>query len=165
MTRRTMWFVCALLLVLPAVGHAQNAYQVGASATVQQYSLVTGSGDVAFGPLSRTADNTIDAAGGTGAATRSLAYNHNVAVTFTNVPSQLVSGSLTLPVSLTCAARVAAGSWSSPAACSGATLNLDVATALTSATLGFGGTITAANTASAIAATYTGSFDIVVTAR
>jgi hypothetical protein len=165
MTKRLMVTVVAVVLAVPGMVQAQ-ASQVTATATVANYSAISGTGDLAFGTLSRVADNTIDATGA-GAATRTLNYNHNVRVTYANVPAVLLAngGSLTLAVALTCAARVGTAAWSTAAACSGAQHDLDVGTALTEATLGFGGTITAANAANAVAGTYAATLDIVVTAR
>ena len=153
------------MLAIPAMASAQST--VTATATVAQYSQLSGTGDLAFGTLSRTVDNTIDAAGGVGSATRGLSYNHNVAVSFTSVPAVLTAnaGANSLSVSLTCASRIGAGAWSASSTCSSATFNLDVGTALTSATIGFGGTITAAATSNAVAGNYSGVFNVVVTAR
>ena len=153
------------MLAIPAMASAQNT--VTATATVAQYSQLSGTGDLAFGTLSRTVDNTIDAAGGVGSATRGLSYNHNVTVSFTSVPAVLTAnaGANSLGVSLTCASRVGAGAWSASSACSSASFNLDVGTALTSATIGFGGTITAAATSNAVAGNYSGQFNVVVVAR
>jgi hypothetical protein len=166
MTKKLM-AAAAVALVAVATFSAEAAAQAGsvnATATVAQYSLVTGSGDLAFGTLSRTNDNVIDAAGGAGAATRSLAFNHNVRVTFSNVPTHLAAGSLQLAITLNCAARQGA-TWGSAAACSGAQLDLDVGSSLTTATLGFGGVITAASAANAVAGSYSGTLDIVVSPR
>ncbi|HEX6307582.1 MAG TPA: hypothetical protein VFZ69_05300 [Longimicrobiales bacterium] len=149
------------LLAGPALASAQT---VTATATVAEYALVSGTGDVAFGTLSRATDNVIDAAGGAGHASRTLDFNHDVSITFNNVPASLTSGALTLPVQLTCASQLA-GVWSAPVSCATAQLDLDVGAALTTATLGFGGTITAADVVNAVAGTYMGTFDIVVTAR
>lgn len=158
---RKMVLAAVALLMVPALASAQS---VTATATVGSYSQVTGAGDLAFGTLSRAADNVINAAGGAGSATRTVSFNHNVRVTFDNVPSALTSGGLSLPVSLTCASQMA-GVWSAASDCATAELDLDVSTSLTTATLGFGGTITAANVQDAVAGTYSGTFDIVVTAR
>jgi hypothetical protein len=165
MSKRMMFAAVVAALAVPAFAHAQ-AGSVTATATVANHSAVTGSGDLAFGTLSRTVDNTISPTGAS-AAVRTLTYNHNVRVTFSNVPANLTAGggALTLPVSLTCASRVGAGSWSSAVACSGAQFDLDVGSALTVATLGFGGTITAAAASNAVAGSYAGTLDIVVTAR
>ena len=153
------------MLAIPAMASAQST--VTATATVAQYSQLSGTGDLAFGTLSRTVDTTIDAAGGAGSATRGLSYNHNVTVSFTSVPANLTAnaGANNLAVSLTCASRVGAGAWSAASSCGSTSYNLDVGTALTSATLGFGGTITAANAANAVAGNYSGTFNIVVVAR
>jgi hypothetical protein len=130
---------------------------------------LTGTSSIAFGPLSRTALNTVDAAGGAGAATRSVDYNQNMTVTYTSVPTNLtatVNGSTAnLPVTLKCAYKIGSGSWSASSACSTASFAMDVGTALTTGTLGFGGDIAAASVANALAATYTGSFTVVLTAR
>jgi hypothetical protein len=161
MTKTMMFTVAAALLVVPAMAQAQS--QVTATASVAQYSLVSGDGDLAFGTVDRTAGKTIDPTG-TDAATRTLEFNHNVTVTFLNVPTNLAQGTLLLPVSITCAAQVA-GTWSAASACSSASLNMDVGTALTTGTLGFGGTITGAAAAAAVAGAYTGQFDIRVDPR
>jgi hypothetical protein len=162
MVRKIVLTAAVALMAVPAFVSAQST--VTATATVGDHMAVTGSGDVAFGTLSRTVDNTIDPTGAS-AATRTLDYNRNVRVTFDNVPANLTAGALTLPISLTCASRIGAGSWSAATACSSAQFDLDVGAALTQATLGFGGTITAANVATAIAGSYTGTLDIVVVAR
>ena len=161
MVRKMMLTAAVAMLVLPAMASAQNT--VTATATVGQSAVVTGSGDLAFGTLSAVTDNVI--AANSGAVTRTVDYNHNIDVTFTGVPTALSSAGLAdLPVTLMCASQLG-GTWSTPVACSGATLALDVGTALTVATLGFGGTILAADVANAAAGDYTASFDIVVTAR
>jgi hypothetical protein len=162
MVRKTMLMAAVALVMLPALASAQS--QVTATATVEQVAAVIGSGDVAFGTLDRVSDNVIDPTGAS-AAVRTLTYNHNVTVSFTNVPTLLTDGSLELPVALTCAARIGAGAWLPTVACGGNTIDLDVGGALTIATLGFGGTITGADAAAAIAGSYSGMFDIVVTAR
>lgn len=163
--RRAIQLAAALLLAVPAAVWGQ-ANQVSASATVANSAVLSGSGDLSFGTVSAVTNTVINAAGGAGSAQRSLNYNHNVRVTFTSVPANLTgSGGATLPVALTCASRIGAAAWSSAVACSSAQLDLDVGATTTSATLGFGGTITAANVANAVAGTYTGTFNIVVTAR
>lgn len=161
MTRKLMAVLAVTLLATPAMAQAQNT--VTATATVDQFSEVTGTGDIAFGPISRTEDNVIDAAGGTGAAQRTVSFNHNITVSFTNVALNLTSGTLTLPITLRCA--VDDGDWGTPQDCAGATFDLDVGTGLTSATLGFGGIITEAAAAAAVAGSYEGTLDIVLTAR
>jgi hypothetical protein len=157
--------MAVVALLAPAAAQSQST--VNASATVANYSALSGTGALSFGTLSRTVDNSISAVGG--ATTRGLDYNYNLTVSFANVPANLTatvnSQSVNLPVALKCAYKIGTGSWSSAAACGSAGFNLDVGAALTSATLGFGGDISAANTATAPAATYTGSFDIVLTAR
>lgn len=161
MVRKFVLTAAVAMLVLPAFARAQS---VTATATVGNHSAVTGTGDLAFGTLSRATDNVIDAAGGAGSATRTVEFNHNVRVTFNNVPANLTFGALTLPVALSCASELG-GTWSAAVACSGGQLDLDVGASLTTATLGFGGTITAADVTNAVAGTYSGTFDIVVTAR
>lgn len=165
MSKKMLTVAAVALLLVPAAASAQN--EVTATATVANYSSLTGAGNIAFGTISRTADNVVNAAGGVGSATRTLEFNHNVAVSFTGLPANLTATvnaqTVNLPVSIECASRIGAAAWSTPAAC--ATYNLDVGTALTTATLGFGGTITQAAAANAPAATYTGSFNIVITAR
>ena len=159
---RKVFAVMAVALVLPVAANAQST--VNASATVDTYDALTGTGDLAF-TVTRAAGGSIDATAGT--VTRSLAYNHNVTVSFTGVPTNLTatvnSVSVDLPVSITCASRVGAGAWSAAGACD--PIDLDVGASLTNATLGFGGTISAAAVQAAPAATYNGSFTIVVTAR
>ena len=165
MMKKVMLTVAVAVLAVPALANAQST--VTATATVAQYSQLSGTGDLAFGTLSRATDNVIDAAGGAGSATRSLDFNHNVNVTFDNVPANLTAnaGANSLAVSLTCASRVGAGAWSASSACGAASFDLDVGAALTTATLGFGGTITAVNASNAVAGNYSGQFDIVVVAR
>ncbi|HEX6134113.1 MAG TPA: hypothetical protein VFZ24_09120 [Longimicrobiales bacterium] len=153
-----------VLTTLVAAPELASAQSVTATATVAEYALISGTGDLAFGTLSRATDNVIDAAGGAGHATRTVDFNHDVSITFNNVPANLTSGTLMLPVLLTCASQMA-GVWSAAAPCATAQLDLDVGAALTTATLGFGGTIAAADVATAVAGNYTGTFDIVVTAR
>jgi hypothetical protein len=161
MTHRMMAVFAVALVTAPTMVQGQST--VTATATIDQFSEVTGSGDISFGDLSRTADNVIDAAGGTGAATRTVSFNHNITVSFTNVAANLSSGTLTLPITLRCA--VNDGIWGTAQDCSGASFDLDVATGLTDATLGFGGIITEAAAAAAVAGSYSGSLDIVVVAR
>ena len=159
---RRIFAVAAVALVLPMAASAQST--VNASATVANYDALTGTGDLAF-TVTRAAGGSIDATAGT--VTRSLDFNHNVAVSFTGVPTNLTATvnavSVNLPVSITCASRIGAGAWSAAAAC--APIDLDVGNSLTTATLGFGGTISAAAVQAAPAATYNGSFTIVITAR
>lgn len=161
MVRKMMLTAVVALVAVPAFASAQST--VTATATVGDYMNVSGTGDVAFGTLSRTVDNTIDPTGAS-AAQRTLDFNRNVRVTFANVSANLTSGALTLPIALTCAWELG-GTWSAASACSSAQFDIDVGAALTTATLGFGGTITAANVANAIAGDYTGTLDIVVVAR
>jgi hypothetical protein len=161
MVRKMMLTAALAMLVLPAMASAQST--VTATATVGQTFALSGTGNLAFGALSASADNVIDATGG--ATTRTIDYNHDVDVSFANVPSALSSAGLTdLPITLVCAAQLG-GVWSTPEACSSAILGLDVGAELTQATLGFGGTITAAAVAAAAAGDYSATFDIVVTAR
>ena len=90
MSSKTLFALGAMLLVLPAAASAQLATgQVNVSATVDAYAAITGSGDVAFGNLSRTVDNVIDAAGGAGSAQRVVTFNGNIDVAFTSVPATL----------------------------------------------------------------------------
>jgi hypothetical protein len=161
MIRKTLFTVVAALLVVPAMVQAQST--VTATATIGQHSAVTGSGDLAFGAVDRDNGVVIDATGGT-AAQREVEFNHNVTITFDNVPTALTAGTLSLPVSLMCAARPG-GTWGTAATCSTASFDLDVGTGLTTVTLGFGGEITAADAAAAVAASYTGTFDVVITSR
>ena len=161
MVRKMILTAAVAMLVLPAMASAQS--EVTATATVSPTAVVTGGGDVDFGPLSASTDNVIAADGGT--VTRTLTYNHNLTVSFSNVPTALTSGTLTpLPVVLECAAQLG-GTWSTPVQCDGGTIDLDVGVAQTIATLGFGGTILATDVANAAAGTYTATFDIVLTAR
>lgn len=162
MVRKLMLVAAMAMLVLPAMASAQSD-QVRATATVAPTFALSGTGDLAFGTLSASTDNVIDATGG--ATVRTLDFNHDVAVTFTNVPAALSSGTLTpLPITLACASSIG-GTWSAAQPCSSATLNLDVGAAVTQAILGFGGTIAAADVAAAAAGSYEATFDIVVTAR
>lgn len=165
MFKKILFSAAVAVVAVPAMASAQSN-QVTATAVVEQYAQLSGVGNLDFGNLSRATDNTIDAAGGVGSAARTLDYNHNVTVSFTNVPGVLVdgTGTLSLPVALTCASNVG-GTWSGSAACSGASFDLNVGTALTQATLGFGGTIAAADVVTAVAASYSGTLDIVVVAR
>jgi hypothetical protein len=162
--RKTMMAVAAVsMLAAPALVSAQSS-QVQASATVLEHAQLSGSGNLAFGNLSASVNNVIDAAGGASAALRTLSYNHDVSVTFT-APANLTDGALQLPVQLMCASRIGAGSWSVASVCSSAQFDLDVGAAVTQATLGFGGSIAAADVATALAGTYTGTIDITVVAR
>jgi hypothetical protein len=164
MTRKLMATAAVVLFAVPTFVQAQAATAVTSTATVAPFFEVTGAGSIAFNTLSRGSDNVVDAAGGAGAAQRSVAFNHNVKVTFENVPTNLVSGPLNLPISLTCARRVS-GTWNTAAACSGASFDLTVGSSLTTVTLGFGGTISAAAASNAVAGSYQGTMDIVVVAR
>jgi hypothetical protein len=163
MVRKNVLMVAVAMLAAPAFASAQSS-TVTATATVGQSAVVTGAGDLAFGTLVTGSDNTIVADGG--AVTRTLDYNHDVDVTFDNVPAALTSaGAADLPISLMCAAQLG-GVWSTPVPCSPTVpIALDVGTSLTQAILGFGGTILGADVATAAAGDYTGSFDIVITAR
>jgi hypothetical protein len=162
MVRKIVLSAAVAMLMVPAFASAQST--VNATATVGKTATVTGTGDVAFGTLSAVTDNTISATGG--ATTRTVTYNNNITVSFSSVPTALTSPGLTaLPVSLTCASRIGAGSWSAASACSSASFDLDVGAALTTGTLGFGGTVLAADVANAAAGDYTGSFTIVVVSR
>ncbi len=168
MMKKTIFsMAAAALLAVPALASAQSS--VGGSATVGTYMNLTGASSIAFGTLSRTVDASINAAGGAGAATRSIDYNQNMTVTYTSVPTNLtatVNGSTAnLPVSLKCAYKIGSGSWSSASACSTASFAMDVGTALTTGTLGFGGDILASDVVNALAATYTGTLTVVLTAR
>ena len=164
MVRKMVLTAAMMLLALPTLASAQ-ADEVRVTASVANVADLSGSGDLDFGTLDAVNGNTINAAGGAGSAQRTLDYNHDVTVTFTNVPAVLVSGSNTLAVSLMCAAVIGAGSWTVPAACGSASIDLDVGPGFTQATLGFGGSILAAAIANAIAGDYEATFDIVVTAR
>jgi hypothetical protein len=163
MVRKMVLTAALMLLALPALASAQ-AGSVAVTATVDNVAVVTGSGDLAFGTLDPVNGNSVDAAGGVAAALRTLTYNHDVTVTFV-APAVLTSGSNSLNVSLMCAARIGLGAWSTPEACSTASLELDVAGAITEATLGFGGSIAAGDIALAVAGAYTATIDIYVAAR
>jgi hypothetical protein len=155
------------LLAVPAMASAQSS--VSTSAAVATYTNLTGTSAIAFGTLDRTALNSVDPAGGVGSASRSLEYNQNLTVTYTSVPTNLTatvnSATVNLPVSLKCAYRIGTAAWSAAAACGSASFAMDVGGALTTGTLGFGGDITAAAAANALAATYQGTLTVVVTAR
>jgi hypothetical protein len=122
-----------------------------------------------FPTLSRSALNSVDPAGGTGAATRSLDYNQNVTISYSGVPTDLTAtingAAATLPVTLKCAYKVGAAAWSGASACSTASFDLNVGATLTNGTLGFGGDITAAAVSNALAGTYTGTLTVVITPR
>ena len=165
MMKKMILTAAIAMVAVPAMASAQST--VRATATVAQFSQLTGPGDLAFGTLSRTVDNTINAAGGTGYASRTLSYNHNVTVSFSNVPANLTAnaGANSLAVTLNCASKVGTGAWSAVSGCSTASFALDVGTSLTQAELGFGGQITAVNASNAVAGSYAGTFDIVVVAR
>jgi hypothetical protein len=156
---RKMMLAAVAMLVLPVMASAQT---VTATATVTQYAEVAGDVTLAFGALSATVDNVIDATDGS--VTTTVSYNHDVDVEFTGVPSVLTGTGGTLAITLMCATQEGA-TWSTAVACDGASLPLDVGSALTTATLGFGGTILAADVANAPAGDYSGTFDITVTAR
>jgi len=167
MMKKTIFsMAAAALLAVPAFAGAQTVTTTG---TVDTYINMTGASAIGFGTLSRTTDASIDPAGGTGSATRSVDYNQNMTATYTSVPSNLtatVNGStVNLPVSLKCAYKIGGGSWSAASACSTASFAMNVGSALTTGTLGFGGDILATNVANALAATYTGTFTVVLTAR
>lgn len=168
MIKKTLLSMAAMtLLAVPTFASAQAS--VSASATVATYMNLTGTGSLAFGTLSRTVDTSINPAGGANSATRSVDYNQNMTVTYTSVPTNLtatVNGStVNLPVSLKCAYKIGSAAWSSASACSTASFAMDVGSALTTGTLGFGGDILASNVSTALAATYTGTFTVVLTAR
>ncbi len=168
MMKKTIFsMAAAALLAVPTFANAQAS--VSASATVATYMNMTGASSIAFGTLSRTVDASINPAGGAGSATRSIDYNQNMTVTYTSVPTNLtatVNGSTAnLPVSLKCAYKIGSGAWSAASACSTASFAMDVGAALTTGTLGFGGDILATNVANALAATYTGTMTVVLTAR
>jgi hypothetical protein len=160
--KQILTVVAAAAFVLPAAANAQST--VNASATVANYDALSGTGDLAFS-VTRAAGGSIDATAGT--VVRTLDFNHNVTVSFTGVPTNLTatvnSQSVSLPVSITCASKLGAAAWTAAAAC--VSKDLDVGTTQTSALLGFGGTISAAAVQAAPAATYNGSFTIVITAR
>lgn len=164
MTKMMMVAAAAAVLMVPTMASAQ-ASTINATASVADYMNMGGStNDLAFGTLSRTAANTISAT--SGAVTRTVTFNRNVAVSFSNVPTVLdgAVSSYQLPVTLSCAWQMG-GTWNTAATCGTETFDLDVGTGLTSATLGFGGTITAAAAAAAVADSYAGVMTITVVAR
>lgn len=165
MTRKMMLTVAVAVLVLPMSASAQNQNsQVRATAAVAGYMDISGAGDLAFGTLSRSVDNVLSATDGT--TTRDVSFNRDVTVTFSNVPTELVGtdAANTLAVTLTCAWEMG-GTWSSAVTCGSQTFDLDVGTGMTSGTLGFGGTITAAAAAAAVADTYQATMDVRIDAR
>src|SRR5690606_17047 len=99
MVKKIVLTAAVAVLIIPAFASAQSS--VTATATVGNPAAVTGSGNLDFGTVSRASDNVIDAAGGAGAATRTVEFNHNIRVTCSNVPANLTFGALTLPVALT----------------------------------------------------------------
>ncbi|MEX1181790.1 MAG: hypothetical protein WEF86_01055 [Gemmatimonadota bacterium] len=164
MIRKTMLVAAVAVLAVPAMASAQATGTITATATVADYIDLSGTDDLAFGTLDRAADNTVSAIDGS--ATRDVAFNRNVEVTFSNVPSQLVgtvSGN-NLAVTLTCAYEIG-GSWSTPETCGTNPFDLDVGASVTTATLGFGGTVTGAAAANAVADEYRATMDIRVDAR
>jgi hypothetical protein len=169
MMKKTLYTMAAItLLAVPAAANAQGT-TVGAGAAVDTYTNLTGASSIVFPALSRSSLNTVDAAGGTGAATRTLEYNQNVTITYSGVPTDLTAtingASATLPVTLKCAYRVGTAAWSAASACSSASFAMDVGSTLTTGTLGFGGDILAASVASALAGTYSGEVTVVITPR
>lgn len=160
MFRKMMLTAAVALMLLPVMASAQST--VTATATVSPTAVLTGSGDLAFGPLSDVTDNEILATSG---ASRTVTFNHNIDVSFNNVPAALTGAGANLPIQLMCASQPDGGPWSTPADCTTAVLPLDVGTALTMATLGFGGIILAADVANAPAGDYSATFDIIIAAR
>jgi hypothetical protein len=168
MSKKTIYTMAAMaLLAVPAMASAQST--VTANATVAAYTDVAGTSSIEFGTLSTTADNTIDPAGGVNSASRTVSFNKNITVTYsavaTNLTATINGSTANLPIALTCASKAGTAAWSAAAPCSSASFDLDVGTGLTSATLGFGGKITAADAAAALAGTYTGTLTVVVTTR
>jgi hypothetical protein len=167
MSSKTLFAMAAAMLLVPVGASAQLATgAVDVTATVDAYAAITGSGDVAFGSLSRTVDNVIDPAGGASAAQRTVTFNSNIDISFSGVPAALSGpGGASLPVALRCSFDAGSG-WSVAAACSGLVIPLDnTTTGEVSALLGFGGEILAADVVSVAAGSYSGTFDVVVTAR
>lgn len=160
MVRKMMLTAAVAILMLPAMTSAQST--VTATATVSPTAVMGGSGDLAFGALNDVGSNDISAIGGQ--TTRTVTFNHDIDVSFDNVPTELVGAGANLPVSLECAWAIGA-SWSTPEDCGTAVFAIDVGAALTVATLGFGGSILGADVANAPAGDYTATFDIVVEAR
>lgn len=160
MFRKMMLTAAVAILVLPAMASAQS--EVRATGTVAPTAVVGGSGDLDFGTL--TDAGVVINAAGAGAAQRTVTFNHDIDVSFDNVPAVLTGASATLPVQLMCASQLG-GTWSTPVDCLGATLQLNVGSALTVATLGFGGIILGADVALVPAGEYSATFDIVVEAR
>lgn len=162
MNTKVMVAAVAVLVMVPAMAQAQ-ASNVAVTASVAQHAVLSGTGDLDFGPLSSATDNMVNAAGGAGAALRTLEFNHNVDVTF-NTPTVLSNGSYNLPVTLRCAAQQG-GSWNAAADCNGLTMPLNVSGGMSTAVLGFGGIINAADVAQAMAGSYSATLTITVTAR
>ena len=161
---RKLLFTMAALVVLPAAVSAQSE-DVNVTATVDFFSSITGAGDLAFGTLSRTVDNVIDPT--SGGALRTVNFNADVTVSFSGVPATLAGpNGASLPVSLTCAYDQG-GVWSAAVACNGNSFDITNtnATGVDVATLGFGGTITAAAVQAVPAGSYTGTFTIQVVAQ
>jgi hypothetical protein len=164
MTRKLITAAAVAVLAVPTFAQAQDG-SVAATATVPTHHAVTGTGDIAFGILSRDAANEVNAAGGTGSALRTVEFNHDVTVSFGTVPTVLTgSGTNTIAVTLRCAARQNA-TWGDTVDCGGSTFDLDVGTGLSTATLGFGGGISAAAAAGAVADSYSATLNIYVAAR
>lgn len=160
MVRKMMLTAAVAILMLPAMTSAQ---QVTATATVSPTAVIGGAGDLAFGALDAVADNVISPTGAS-AATRTVTFNHNIDVSFDNVPTELVGTGANLAIAMECAWEVD-GTWSTAESCTTAVFEIDVQSALTVATLGFGGTILATDVANAPAGDYAATLDIVVEAR
>lgn len=164
MMKRTMVAAAVAVLMVPAMASAQTG-SVTATATVGEHMTITGTGDLAFGTLDTETDNVLDPT--LTGVVRTVSFNTDVTVSFDDVPTSLegAASGYDLPVSLTCAWDMFDDSWSATSACSAASFDMDVGSALTTARLGFGGTITAADAAAAIADTYSAVMTMVVVGR
>lgn len=156
MIRKLMLVAAVAMLVLPNAVNAQST--VNATATVGNFSDVTGSGDLDFGTLIRNTDNVVDAV--TQGPQRLIDYNHDVTVTF-SAPTVLTGTGDDLAVTLMCAAQIGAGAPVTEA-CTTASFDLAVGGTLTQATLFFGGTIAEAAVNAAAAGSYSGTITIQV---
>jgi hypothetical protein len=162
MIRKMLLTAAVFAVVIPAAAQAQATGQVSATAIVGDHIVLTGTGDMSFGTVLRTADAVVSAVDGS--VTRVVTYNRDVAVAFT-APSALTGSSGSLPVTLYCAQQNGATWTGATNPCTSGPMDLNVGATTTQTTLGFGGRILQADIEAAIAGTYTGTIDIVVTAR
>jgi spore coat protein U-like protein len=157
--RKSLYLLAAVALLAPMAVRAQV---VNVSATIANSAAFTGSQDLDFGTVDVATGATVDPQDMANNGNRTLTYNYALDVSFTGVPANLQSGTNNLPVSLTCDVQEGA-SWQGTVACSGNTFSLSAPTASTTAVVGIGGSIAAADAAAAPAGTYSGTITINVT--